>query len=327
MVESQSRKIYLFAPTATSFDALSSLLDSLHIAHESILDLTSLRSISGDSFLFVADCEEDLLNQALLIHSGFKVLLINSSFEKDSKQQNFFNHQGLDSVWAADWPQDLLRALWRKLESRWQEADLHREREERLKELYVLQKSLNQEWETLAKEDALTGLANKRYLEEVFDREWRRARREKSELALVVADIDHFKQINDREGHAAGDEYLGLISEALSKTLRRPADFLARYGGEEFVVLLPNTGESGASVLSERLRLAVLEATGSKVSISLGYASVNPEISGGSPQDLFESADRALYQAKERGRNQSVAGHFQPMLSKSNDLQKAHHFS
>jgi diguanylate cyclase (GGDEF)-like protein len=159
--------------------------------------------------------------------------------------------------------------------------------------------------------DALTGIASRRYFDEMFTQEWQRAQREDSDLSVVVADIDHFKAYNDHYGHVAGDQCLNAVAQALAATLHRPADLAARFGGEEFAVLLPDTPRAGAAAVAEQIRLAVLalnlphaaRVDSGKVTISLGVScSADPGLN--SARDLLRAADQALYEAKRAGRNQ-----------------------
>jgi diguanylate cyclase (GGDEF)-like protein/PAS domain S-box-containing protein len=170
----------------------------------------------------------------------------------------------------------------------------------------------NQRLEVLARQDALTGLANRRHFDEMLAAEFRRAAREKTSLGLIMIDADHFKRFNDIYGHPVGDSCLRSIALALQQGLNRPADFVARYGGEEFAALVPNTTQSGAFELAERLREAVHglriahEASPRKiVTISLGVASVTPSDDEYSAEDLVTAADTALYAAKKAGRDQT----------------------
>lgn len=158
--------------------------------------------------------------------------------------------------------------------------------------------------------DGLTGVANRGYFEERLAREWAIARREQSPLGLVMADIDHFKQLNDSQGHQVGDDYLREVAAALLSAVHRPGDLVARYGGEEFVILLPQTDAGSVRTLAERMR-ADVEALGlahphggigDVITISAGGASLVPDGSV-APRVLLERADRALYAAKGAGRN------------------------
>ncbi len=152
--------------------------------------------------------------------------------------------------------------------------------------------------------DGLTGVANRRAFDEALDRELARADRAANEVSLLLLDLDHFKVLNDRFGHAVGDEVLARVARELSVTLR-PSDTFARYGGEEFAVILPETSRREAGEIAERLRLAmgaVIAPDGRQVTISIGSATVDP-IQGLDANLLIRTADRALYRAKEAGRD------------------------
>ncbi|EDT40266.1 sensor domain-containing diguanylate cyclase [Burkholderia ambifaria] len=168
----------------------------------------------------------------------------------------------------------------------------------------------------LARTDGLTGLNNRRSFGEVLDREWRRARRSRSVFSLLFVDVDRFKAYNDTYGHQAGDDALAAVARCIGENIRRPADTAARYGGEEFVVLLPDTPETGAAQIAERIRAAIdelaLEHAGSEhghVTASIGLASWTPE-EDEEAGSVIKAADEALYYAKAAGRNKVAA--FQP---------------
>jgi len=169
----------------------------------------------------------------------------------------------------------------------------------------------NRQLEALAANDALTGLANRRVLQEALDRELRRAARARTEISLVMIDVDYFKRYNDSLGHLAGDECLRQLALALRSAASRPADVVARYGGEEFAVLLPETAAAAAAAIAESLRqlvqkLAIAHPASPAarcVTISAGVTSLVPA-AGMAPEDLVAAADEALYRAKQNGRNQ-----------------------
>jgi diguanylate cyclase (GGDEF)-like protein/PAS domain S-box-containing protein len=177
------------------------------------------------------------------------------------------------------------------------------------------QKILEGRLETLAIEDGLTGLANRRRFDERLQEEWARAVRDGTTLSLLMIDVDHFKKFNDQYGHPTGDACLQAVAEVLAAEARRPADLAARYGGEEFALLLPNTDAAGCARIGERIRHALREAGISHalnlpsrvVTVSLGGAICRPgtERSAGSAS-LTEAADRALYAAKRGGRDRLV---------------------
>ena len=172
----------------------------------------------------------------------------------------------------------------------------------------------NAELEGLSMLDGLTGIANRRRFDTALLAEWQRSRREHTPLALVLCDIDHFKQFNDKFGHQRGDEALKAVALTLQASLHRPADLAARYGGEEFVLILPNTDLAGAVKVAEAARQAVLAlniqrndlSDSSRVTISMGVAVALPD-SNSKPEQLIEIADQQLYRAKAEGRNRSMA--------------------
>jgi diguanylate cyclase (GGDEF)-like protein len=167
--------------------------------------------------------------------------------------------------------------------------------------------------EELASIDGLTEVPNRRQFDLALAREWARGTRTGQPLTVVLLDIDHFKAFNDNYGHQAGDVGLQRVAKALERVLKRPADLLARYGGEEFVALLPETDAIAAAALAERLRHAVEgqaidhahSSAAEVVTVSVGVATAVPW-GNGDPEALVEAADRALYRAKEQGRNQVV---------------------
>jgi diguanylate cyclase (GGDEF)-like protein/PAS domain S-box-containing protein len=173
----------------------------------------------------------------------------------------------------------------------------------------------NLELQQISQQDGLTGIANRRYFDEYLVREWRRASRSAQTLALILADVDHFKAYNDCYGHQAGDDCLRRIAAVLSAEVRRPADLLARYGGEELVAALPDTSLEGALLIAENMRIAVEmlaiphagSTTAPHVTLSLGVAAVVPTPDT-LPMWLIGAADKALYQAKAKGRNRVYVG-------------------
>jgi diguanylate cyclase (GGDEF)-like protein len=166
--------------------------------------------------------------------------------------------------------------------------------------------------EELATTDALTGLRNRRKFDAAIDGEWRRATRQKTPLALLMIDADHFKAYNDSFGHQAGDQMLVGIAICISDSVRRAGDCAARYGGEEFAVLLPGLSPMDALAVAETIRLKVQQWSDS-TTVSIGIASLTPSASMEWPV-LLEAADQALYAAKANGRNRSALANF-PRLS------------
>jgi diguanylate cyclase (GGDEF)-like protein len=158
--------------------------------------------------------------------------------------------------------------------------------------------------EELATTDALTGLKNRRKFDAVIDDEWRRATRQKTPLALLMIDADHFKSYNDTFGHQAGDQMLVGIAICITDSVRRAGDCASRYGGEEFAVLLPGLSAVEALRVAETIRLKVQQWS-DDTTVSIGIASLTPAAAM-EWSVLVNAADKALYAAKANGRNRSV---------------------
>ena len=167
--------------------------------------------------------------------------------------------------------------------------------------------------EQLSGLDQLTGVNNRRRLDEEMDLYWRRAKRANEPLSIALIDIDYFKRYNDHLGHQAGDSCLREVAQMISKQAR-DTDFAGRYGGEEFALLLPRTDSDGASILAERLLKAIAaediphpaSSVASHVTVSVGVATVWPDGTDRSLQGFIQMADEALYEAKGAGRNTIV---------------------
>ncbi|NOQ49591.1 MAG: diguanylate cyclase, partial [Nitrosomonadaceae bacterium] len=163
------------------------------------------------------------------------------------------------------------------------------------------------ESERVAMTDGLTGLHNRRWLSDSFKRQMHRCELDKLPCTVIMLDIDHFKEVNDRYGHIAGDRILCSVAQALLNTMR-PADLIARYGGEEFALCLPDTSIKDSRLISERLRISIANTTTTfeegrllpAVTVSLGIAQMQP---GQTLDSLISAADSALYRAKAQGRN------------------------
>jgi len=161
----------------------------------------------------------------------------------------------------------------------------------------------------LAVQDGLTGLSNRRHFDQVLAREWQRCRREGSPLALIMGDVDCFKNYNDTYGHVEGDACLKAVAAAFTAALRRPADLAARFGGEEFVCLLPDTDEAGARAVAEQITAALADLglpharsdVAPHVTASLGVAAVCPALDD-LPGSLVDEADRRMYEAKRKAK-------------------------
>ena len=195
--------------------------------------------------------------------------------------------------------QDLLkRQLEKEVDNRTKEL---KEALTKLSEAHIILKELN----TI---DAVTGIRNRQYFDNVLEAEWRRAKRQGYDVSLMLLDIDHFKKVNDTHGHLAGDECLASIAKEIDKAFNRPSDVVARYGGEEFAVILPYVTEENALSMAEQLRKLIEERTfladGNqlKITISIGLATLQPS-DDVAPRDLIGLADGVLYEAKSTGRN------------------------
>jgi diguanylate cyclase (GGDEF)-like protein/PAS domain S-box-containing protein len=171
-----------------------------------------------------------------------------------------------------------------------------------------LNKALNVA-ESLANIDALTGVANRRSFDEFLEDEWHRAIRTRTPTSLLMIDVDHFKQYNDKYGHVSGDHCLRSIAETIASSIHRSTDLLARYGGEEFAVVLPNTDINGAQSIAEQIQAALAQRRiphegrpSGFVTVSIGCATQTPELRS-LPIQLIEIADEALYRAKSAGRD------------------------
>ena len=201
--------------------------------------------------------------------------------------------------------------------------ELHRQRlelEEKTRELNAkvveleeLQQQLeekNRQLKTISNIDALTGIYNRRFFNEIIEVEWRRGIRNKKTLSLLMIDIDHFKSYNDTYGHSPGDTALKAVADAISSPLKRKVDILARYGGEEFSAILPETDETGALQLGKEMLDAVRtikvehreSPTSPYLTISIGIYTLTPT-DAYTYIDLINGADKALYDAKDAGRN------------------------
>lgn len=169
------------------------------------------------------------------------------------------------------------------------------------------------EVEQLSRQDALTGLANRRYFDETVSREWGVAGRRSESIAIIFLDVDFFKPFNDTYGHPAGDAVLQQVSRAIAGAVWRPADLAARYGGEEFVVLLPETDLVGAGEIASRIEQAVAtlaiphgaSRVADRITVSMGVAAMIPDAVNSSSA-LILAADQAAYAAKTAGRNRIV---------------------
>ena len=170
----------------------------------------------------------------------------------------------------------------------------------------------NKELERLSTTDGLTGLANRRFFDDLSVREWRRCERMKKPMALVMVDVDHFKKYNDTYGHQGGDECLKAVAAQVARAAPRASDLAARYGGEEFVLVLGETTVDGAKWVANNIRQHVADLNIPHSASSIGHVSVSCGVASLLPLEdmpfdiLLKVADEALYKAKEQGRNTVV---------------------
>jgi diguanylate cyclase (GGDEF)-like protein/PAS domain S-box-containing protein len=196
----------------------------------------------------------------------------------------------------------------------WEQGQAAKVGSERFLEGVILdinqRKLMEQELERLATHDPLTGLYNRRELEQQLYEEIARAKRYKHPLSLLWLDVDHFKSVNDNYGHLAGDEVLRRLSQLLQSSVRS-VDYVARYGGEELVIVLPEVGAHEALEMAERLcqtvenyKIPIADDKQLKVTVSIGVAAY--PVHGHEVSQLFSKADEAMYLAKQQGRNRVV---------------------
>ncbi len=195
-------------------------------------------------------------------------------------------------------------------------------------ELAAINKTLrekNKELHELSITDSLTGLYNRKHLMETLDNEVARSKRHKHDFAVLVIDIDDFKEYNDTYGHLAGDEVLSRLASVFKKSVRS-CDYVARYGGEEFILVLPEIGPQDGVKAAERIRKKVVKERFAgdgeriEVTVSVGVASYPKD--GDDPQAIIRHADTALYKAKETGRNRVVLAGETPKKKKQESKSK-----
>jgi len=266
---------------------------------------TFLFAVIGNSLGYLGLVDGSFIQRyAIMIGSGIEILLLSGvlAIRYNEERRAKLRAQ-------AD-------ALARAEEAEASQAQLNEQLEdmvsERTFELEIAMRELqevNSELEQKSSEDALTGIYNRRFLNRQLETEFRRAYRQESSLAVIMLDIDHFKQVNDTHGHLVGDQILQKLAKLLKSQLGRASDVVCRYGGEEFAIILPETDEDGAVEFAERLSERIsgslfnTDAGELSITVSMGIA-VADSGDYAVAEQLLAAADSALYRAKNAGRNQ-----------------------
>lgn len=231
-------------------------------------------------------------------------------------RQNFFESQDKEIA-----QQQALESAVNSKNSQYELLNLQKESQEMLEqhvqertlELNIALQELEEANQELARKntlDELTGLNNRRFYDQKILAEFRRSKRNLTNLSLVLIDIDHFKKVNDTYGHQAGDYCLQQIANLMKASLKRSTDIGCRYGGEEFCLILPDTDTIGAIEFAEILRQKVSQESFEydgitlQINISCGVSTYKQQDNIG-PEQIFAAADKGLYQAKNKGRNQT----------------------
>ncbi len=268
------------------------------------------RSEKFDHWLQKVTCSPTFVSEQMELRTfqGTMPFVLDGCTVRDGKQLYF-----LIRMKKIDTQHPTVHALSVRVDKLQQEIAMRRAAEERLQESLIELERAKKQLEQLATIDSLTGIPNRRSIDETLQREWLKAMRNSEPLAVMMIDIDHFKNYNDYYGHQAGDMCLRQVAHAIRASLRRPTDYIGRYGGEEFIVLLTHSDWEKAKNMAEKifetishLNLPHLASpTSDVVTISAGVSVVIP-MPKLSVSSLIHQADEALYQAKEDGRNRFV---------------------
>ena len=270
-------------------------------------DIQKFQSAPSDTYQFAEDKLKAILTlpiwRSQQMSDRLGKLTCNPNNSNEKKEQLWgmlFAHSYNKSRQWQNWEIDFLQQLTTQVTIAIQQS-----------ELYSQLQQANQQLKQLAILDGLTGVANRRYFDQVLSNEWNRlAREDNKPLSLILCDLDHFKVYNDNYGHPEGDSCLKKVAKILQQATKRAADLVARYGGEEFAVILPDTDESGALFVAENIKQKLNKqkiphaesSVSPYVTISMGIATAFPT-SEQKAEKLLEMADRALYRAKKQGRN------------------------
>lgn len=240
------------------------------------------------------------------------IIFVTAASKTESMNLKGYEHGAIDIIYKPINPVILMTKVHLFLEM----AETRRQLEEQVHLLTVLNeenRKMQEEIEKLALQDYLTGIPNRRKIDTDFTMLYRDAYRYKKSIAVIMIDLDNFKEYNDQYGHTEGDKVLKIVANKISENLLRSLDTLGRFGGEEFMVVLPNTNEAGAMKIAEKIRKEIYNlkiqhcptCPRKYVSISLGVAAEIPE-EYDQELLLLKKSDKALYEAKDLGKNQSV---------------------
>jgi diguanylate cyclase (GGDEF)-like protein len=203
----------------------------------------------------------------------------------------------------------LFSAAKQEISERKQAEDALQKANEQLRADMEKIEQLKEELREQAIHDPLTGLYNRRYLNETLARELARVEREKAPLSIIISDVDHFKMINDTYGHSLGDKFLVEIAN-LMKNHARGSDIVCRYGGEEFLLVLPGTTISSAAKRAEEIRQKcteiIIQHKGKDLKVTMSFGMATYPDHGKESEEIIAKADKALYRAKAQGRNCTV---------------------
>ncbi|WP_022951044.1 sensor domain-containing diguanylate cyclase [Leucothrix mucor] len=255
-----------------------------------------------------------LTENAMLIGSSFEAVMISFALARHIKTERDARMAAQELALSNERETHKVQKSLLTLQERTTQQ-LEQEVKERTLKLETAMKKLtfaNEKLDSLARLDSLTGLSNRRNFDQAFDIAWRETLQQRQPMSMMMADIDHFKKINDTYGHLFGDQCLMKVANILKKCVTNPSDLAARFGGEEFIIMLPDTDSKVATSIAELIRKNIeklrmnYEGEQIKFTISIGVATIVPTRVINS-SDLNERADQALYLAKEEGRNRVVA--------------------
>lgn len=261
---------------------------------------------NGQYFDFYAQ-NLNLYSISFWLNGFFMIFLLSREHYYQLMDRNLMQKNALESATASKQAKEALLSLQEE-----SQEQLEVRVQERTLELNIALQELeeaNKELEEKNTRDELTGLYNRRYYDQKILAEYRRSRRNLTPLSLVILDIDHFKKVNDTLGHLAGDECIAFIADKIKESLGRSSDIACRYGGEEFCLILPETDTDGALALAETLRQSIAEKPfvykGKEIQLKVSAGvSTYQQQNEATTDMLFSAADKALYVAKENGRNQ-----------------------